>query len=113
MIQARIAKLIGDPDKRRRFFRFTLAVVVFGSLILAVSAGLDAEVRAPLFALIAATGLAGTLGARADGPLERNLKWITMLVAVGASVASALQWLLNTDPGTTVVFAGIALAGLS
>ena len=113
MIQSRIAKLIGDTDKYRWIFRVILGLVVCVSMIAAVSADLAHEVQAPLFALIAATGLAGTLGARADRTRERTLKWLVLLAAIGASGYSAIQWLLSADAGTGIELFGAALAGFA
>ena len=109
----RIAKLIGDPDKYRWIFRVILGIVVGGSIVVAVSADLAHEVQVPLFAVIAATGWAGTLGTRTDRTRERTLKWLVRLAAIGASGYSAIQWLLSAEAGPGIQLWGAVLAAFA
>ena len=104
-----------DTSKYRRIFRVTLGVGVVGSpgVVLPISTGLDAGVQASLFALIAATALAVTLGARPDRKLERILNTLVRVAAVAASAYSAYQWLLSADAGTGIELVGAALAALA
>ena len=113
MILARIAKLIGETDKYRWGFRVTLGLVVFGSMVWGATANFSHEVQAPLFALIAATAWAGTLGARTARRRETTLKWLLRMAAIGASGNSAYQWLLSAEAGPGIQLWGAVLAAFA
>ena len=109
MIQSRISNLRGESEKYRLGFRVILALVVFGSMIWGATANLSDQVMAPLFAIIAATGLAGTLGASAIGMREKILKGVVQLMAILASCFSATLWLLSAGAGPWIQWWGVGL----
>ncbi len=101
----------------KRVLRVTLAVVVIGSLVgLAVYAALTdlaAGVQAPLFALIAATGLAVGMRVRTGQIWERALNLLVLVTAGAAVVLSAYLWLLSQDAKTGLEVVGAVGAGLA
>ena len=112
MIQSRISNLRGESEKYRLGFRVILALVVFGSMIWGATANLSDQVMAPLFAIIAATGLAGTLGASAIGMREKILKGVIQLMAILASCFSATLWLLSAGGWTLDTMVGCRSGGV-
>ena len=83
-----------------------------GLLVYADMTNLPAGVQAPLYALIAANGLAVALGARADQTRGR-FNWIVGVAAIGAAALSAYQWLVNENAGTAIELVGVAGAALA
>ena len=101
----------------RRILRVTLAIVVIGSLIsLPVYADLTdlaAGAQAPLFALIAALGLAVGLRTHADQSWEKALNILVRVTAVAAALFSAFLWLQSVDAGTGLEVVGAVGAVLA
>ncbi len=100
--------------------RAALGVIVLGSLlVLVIYASLteiEDGVKAPLYALIAATGLAVVLGARAKNRWESVLNLMVQVAAIAAAVFSAYNWLRSEDAGTGLEIVGAAgafLAGIA
>ena len=87
-----------------RGYRVVLSVLVIGSLFGLLFGGdlanLDSGVLAPLFAIIAATGLAVTAKARADQTWEKRLKLGVSLAAIAAVGLSGFHWLLSVNAET-------------
>ncbi len=78
-------------------------------MIWGATANLSHQVMAPLFAIIAATGLAGTLGASAIGMRGNILKGFVQLMVILASCASAMFWLLSAGAGPWIQLWGVGL----
>ena len=99
--------------KRRQIWRVAPGVVVIASFMVLSMFGLDIfrgnladrEV-APLFAVVAAMGLAVMASARPEGKLEIGLKGLVLLATIGAAASSAFQWLANEDAGIWVKLLG-------
>ena len=101
----------------RRIVRFTLSIVVIGSLVglaaYADQTGLAAGVQAPLYALIAATGLAVERGGRADKTTEWVFNFLVRMTVLCAAVLSAYLWLLSEEAGTGLEVVGAVGAGIA
>ena len=93
-----------------RGYRVVLSVVVIGSLMGLVIFGnltnMPSGVLAPLFAIIAAMGLAVTVNARADQTLDKRLKWAVSIIAIAAVGLSGYQWLMSQDAGPWIRLLG-------
>ena len=74
---------------------------------------LDVGVRAPLYALIAATGFAVVLGPRSNQRWQKGLNFSVRVVAIVAAVNSAYNWLLSEDAGTGIELVGAVGAAVA
>ena len=113
---ARLRLAYRDMDWHRGY-RVVLSVVVIGSLMGLVFYGdltnMPSGVQAPLFAIIAAMGLAVTVKARADQTWEKRLKLAVSLTAIAAVGLSGFQWLMSQDAGTWIRLLGVVGTALA
>ena len=63
---------------------------------------MSAEVQAPLYALVAATGLAAELSSRADLEWPRGWRLAVRFITGGAASVSAFKWLVSVEAGIVV-----------
>ena len=80
-------------------------------LIFGESVGHD--VRAPLFAIVAAMGLAVTSSVRVQQKGEQLLKLFVSFISIAAAGLSGWEWLQAADAGTAIEALGAAGAVLA
>ena len=64
------------------------------------------KVEAPLFALVAATGLAARLGSSVDDKWAQQWNFVVGFLIVGATTTSAYKWLVSAEAGFAVELVG-------
>ena len=101
----------------RQNWQVGLSVLVLGSLLglafYSAITDLDVGVRAPLYALIAATGFAVVLGPRSNQRWQKGLNVFVRVAAILAAVLSAYNWLLSEDAGTGIELVGAVGAAVA
>ena len=101
--------------KWKQAWRVGQVVVVIGSCasVLVFGGGLAHDVRAPLFAIVAAMGLSLTTSARADQKWQEYLQGFVAPVTIAAAGFSGLEWLKAADAGLAIEALGAAGAALA
>ena len=79
-----------------------LLLVVAGLLGLAELTSMDPAVKAPLYAIVAATGFAVAHAPLTDQKRERKRKLLVSSLTALAALASAYWWLKSVDAGVVI-----------